>query len=127
MWTKQLFFSIYLAVLIPVWGLAQTSQDLPPPQFESVFRKTSDAILLDVRTPAETFFGTIELGRKVQELNYYSSDFEEEIKKLDKNKTYFVYCRTGIRSRKTIKLMQKYGFKKLINLKGGYNAWREQD
>lgn len=112
-------------LMIPAWCLAQTSKNLAPKAFKSEFRNTKNAVLLDVRTSAETFFGTIELEGETKEINYYNFDFEQQIQKLDKSKTYFVYCRTGIRSRKAIKLMQKHGFKKLVNLKGGYNAWTE--
>ena len=42
-----------------------------------------------------------------------------EVKKLDKDKTYFVYCRSGNRSSKSISIMKNYGIKDIYDLKGG--------
>ncbi len=120
----------YLILSLVFWiiSFSQISaQNLEPQDFKQKFIGTSDAILLDVRTPAETFFGGIELSKNIYQINYYASDFEEQLQKLDKNKTYFIYCRTGIRSQKAFKIMQKQGFKKLVNLKGGYQAWTDRN
>ena len=38
---------------------------------------------------------------------------------MNKDKTYFVYCRSGNRSGQACKLMGDLGFKNLYNLSGG--------
>lgn len=116
---------INLILLIGMCVFQTFNQNLAPQPFKAQFKKTSDAVLLNVRTSPEIFFGVIKLSEDLQEIDYYDDDFEAQIQKLDKNKIYFVYCRTGIRSQKAIKIMQKNGLKKLINLKGGYKAWTE--
>lgn len=82
-----------------------------------------DAVLLDVRTPEETAQGMIE---GAIQLDFRSPDFESEIEKLDKDKTYLIYCRSGNRSGKTCALMAKKGYKNLYNLAGGYIAWSKK-
>ena len=50
-------------------------------------------------------------------------NFIQELKKLDKNKSYYVYCRTGSRSANTCVLMKEMGFSKTYNLLGGITEW----
>jgi len=76
--------------------------------------------LIDVRTLKEYQQGHIA-GAKV--VDFYNRDFINEIKQLDKNHTYLLYCRSGNRSGKTLNLMHKLGFKAAYNMKGGMKAW----
>lgn len=82
--------------------------------------KDPDVVILDVRTPEETALGKIE---GAIEMNYLDEHFQEQLDKLDKDKTYLVYCRSGNRSAKASAIMVQKGFKKVYNLKGGYIAW----
>lgn len=82
--------------------------------------KNKDAVLLDVRTPQEINKGKIE---GAMELNIKAANFETELGKLDKNKTYLVYCQGGTRSNKACKKMEDMGFKELYDLKSGYKGW----
>ena len=79
-----------------------------------------DIVVLDVRTPAEIADGKIA---GAMELDFRSSDFASELDKLDKEKTYLVYCRSGGRSSKSCKMMAEKGFHKIYNLDGGFRAW----
>lgn len=81
-----------------------------------------NTVILDVRTPAETAGGVIE---GAIELDYRSPDFADQVAKLDKEKTYLVYCASGGRSGKACSAMQDMGFREVYNLKGGYRAWTE--
>jgi rhodanese-related sulfurtransferase len=47
----------------------------------------------------------------------------QELEKLDKNKAYYIYCRTGSRSANTCELMKEIGFAKTYNLLGGITEW----
>lgn len=80
-----------------------------------------NTVLLDVRTPGETAGGVIE---GAIEMDYRSPDFAEQLKGLDPNKTYLVYCASGGRSGKTCGMLNELGFQQVYNLRGGYNAWR---
>lgn len=81
-------------------------------------------ILLDVRTPEETAEGKI--AADCAEIDFEASDFEAKIDKLDKDKTYLIYCRSGNRSSQASALMAEKGFKHLYNLDGGYTAWTDE-
>lgn len=43
-------------------------------------------------------------------------------KYLDKNIKYFIYCRSGITSKKTCQILSNNGFK-VVNIIGGYEEW----
>ena len=59
-------------------------------------------------------------------LDYYSSGFLDRLKALDKNSTYIVYCRKGIRGGIALEMMRSLGFKKVYNILGGLALWAEE-
>ncbi len=82
----------------------------------------SSALLLDVRTFDEIKEGKI--GNPLV-LDYYSDEFEQNIFKLPKDKTYIVYCKSGKRSDRAAKVMQRASIKDVYNLEGGYEAYSD--
>ncbi|WP_373438567.1 rhodanese-like domain-containing protein [Metamycoplasma equirhinis] len=76
--------------------------------------------LLDVRTQGEINEQYIE---GMINIDFKKSNFKDEILKLDKNKTYLVYCRTQNRSSEAAKLMHKNGFKYVYWMYGGITQW----
>ncbi len=84
-------------------------------------RNNPDFVVLDVRTPEEYEEGHIENAFL---LNIKSKDFEDELEKMDKNRKYFVYCRTGRRSDKAAGLMVKHGFTEIYHIEGGIEKWK---
>ena len=78
-------------------------------------------IALDVRTPAEVKAGKIK-GAKA--LNVTSMNFAKGLEELDKSKKYVVYCRSGKRSLKACQIMASKGFEDVVNMNGGYMAWK---
>lgn len=81
-----------------------------------------DFVLLDVRTPGE--FRTERIGGAVL-IDYNSSDFRAETARLDRGKTYLVYCRTGNRSAGALRVMKEEGFRNVYHLDGGIVKWKE--
>jgi phage shock protein E len=77
-------------------------------------------VVLDVRTPAEFMSG--HLANAIN-IDIEGMQFKSEVAKLDKSKTYAVYCRSGRRSAIATDEMSKLGFKTLLNLEGGTGAW----
>ena len=94
-------------------------KDIQPEEFDQLMQQ-DDAVVLDVRTEGEIYDGVIE-GYKL--INLYNPHFMEEIQKLDKSKTYLIYCRSGNRSGMACGLMAQMGFEKLYNLEGGMFSW----
>lgn len=83
--------------------------------------KEANTIVIDVRTPGEVKEGYID-GAKLF-IDYNSRSFESKIDKLDKSKSYVVYCRSGGRSARASELMAAKGFK-VYNLEGGISSWK---
>ena len=82
-----------------------------------------DFIIIDVRTPEEYAAGHIESAVLV---NYNSADFQEEISKFNKEKTYLIYCRTGNRSSGARDIMKELGFREIYHMDGGITEWQAQ-
>jgi rhodanese-related sulfurtransferase len=93
---------------------------LPLPYVAKVL-KTEKATLVDVRTEGEVASGYIKGTTVFADVN--SGDFSTKISKLDKSKTYIIYCRSGARSNKAANMMVQNGFKNVYNLNGGIMGW----
>lgn len=93
--------------------------DLTGTQFKAQLNSDKSGFLLDVRTSSEFLSGSIP---KATNIDFLSSEFKRKIAKLDKSKTYYVFCRSGNRSGSAVSFMQKEGFK-AYNLVGGIGAF----
>jgi rhodanese-related sulfurtransferase len=82
---------------------------------------SSNSEIIDVRTPDEFDDGYIEGARLLNIQD--SSKFMAELEKLEKDKDYFVYCRSGRRSEMACQIMEKAGIKNAYNLQGGILDW----
>lgn len=80
--------------------------------------------LLDIRTPEEFLAGHL---KNAINIDYYASDFQNQLGKLDKAQTYLVYCRSGSRSSTAIQMMKTLGFQRVYELEGGINSWGASD
>ncbi|HCK06609.1 MAG: rhodanese-like domain-containing protein [Bacteroidetes bacterium] len=81
----------------------------------------SNGVIIDVRTDME-----VEEGKIPGAIQYniqYSSQFMAQIKSLDPEKNYYVYCRSGGRSVQACMLMNAVGIKNTYNLLDGISAW----
>jgi rhodanese-related sulfurtransferase len=83
--------------------------------------ESSTFVILDVRTPEEFRSGYIEGALN---MDYYSPGFQVELSKLERTKTYLIYCRTGSRTEGTLTLMREQQFRQVYVLEGGITAWR---
>ncbi|MCJ8164362.1 rhodanese-like domain-containing protein [Pontibacter sp. E15-1] len=93
--------------------------DLDGKTFKAEFDKSPKAELLDVRTASEFASGTIPGSKN---LDFLSGQFQVATRKLDKDKEYYVFCRSGNRSSSACKLLADQGFK-AHNLVGGVGSW----
>lgn len=89
-------------------------------KFERKMKKENVQVL-DVRTAAEYGEGHLP-GAVLMDIN--GPDFKEKVAQLDKSKTYLVYCRSGKRSEKALKILYNAGYQKAYHLKGGYLSWK---
>ena len=78
-------------------------------------------VILDVRTAGEFYAGHIEGAVNI---DVEGMQFDSDIAKLDKTKTYAVYCHTGRRSGIAVGKMSDAGFASLFNLSSGITDWQ---
>ncbi len=78
----------------------------------------NQAILLDVRTQNEFRQGHAPGALLI---DFYKKDFRQRLDRLDRNKTYFIYCNSGRRSGLTLRMMKSLGFREVYNLAGGWS------
>jgi rhodanese-related sulfurtransferase len=77
--------------------------------------------ILDVRSPEEFSEGHL---KGAQNIDIGSPDFQKNFAKLDPAKTYLVHCAAGGRSTRSLGVLGKLGFKSILHLDGGLNAWK---
>ena len=82
--------------------------------------KNKNFVILDVRTPAEYADGHLANATNI---DFKATDFADKVGKLDKSKTYLVYCHSGHRSASAIEIMKTQSFQTLYNLDGGITQW----
>jgi rhodanese-related sulfurtransferase len=95
--------------------------------YKSVGAEEANAIIkanahqiIDVRTPAEFSEGHIEKARNI---DFLSADFKAQVARLDKEKPYLVYCKSGKRSASALETFKALGFSQVTVLDGGLNTW----
>ncbi|NBR14744.1 MAG: rhodanese-like domain-containing protein [Flavobacteriales bacterium] len=108
-------------VLIFVGFSVNAQKRLTNAEFKSMM-KDKNAQILDVRTAKEVAEGKIDGSVNI---DYFSPNFLEKASKLDKNKPVLIYCAAGGRSLSAAKDLKKAGFKKVYDLQGGFDNWKE--
>jgi rhodanese-related sulfurtransferase len=103
-----------------LFGNRPNVANLDSETFEKMSKETTDAVILDVRTKEE--YDQARIPDSIL-IDIYKPDFLSQIEKLDRDKTYFVYCRSGSRSFNAAVQMQKMGFTKVFNLENGIIDW----
>jgi phage shock protein E len=119
--------NVLLIVLLIIVSCTSKQQNnsmlLKPKEFNAAMLADKDYILLDCRTPEEVSEGALKGNINI---NFHDDDFKQQIDKLDRNKTVYIYCRSGNRSHKSAVLMGEMKFKKVVDLNGGIVAWKEE-
>ena len=82
--------------------------------------KDKPGMIIDIRTPGEYAENHIHNAINI---DFYSMDFEDQLKQLDKSTPIYIYCRTGSRTKIAIEILKKLDFKEAYDLKGGIIAW----
>lgn len=82
-----------------------------------------DAIIIDVRKQDEVEEGHIPNALNIDVEN--PPKFMEEAQKLNPNKAYYIYCKTGDRSTQACMVLGALGFNKVYKLDVGYEGWIE--
>jgi sulfur-carrier protein adenylyltransferase/sulfurtransferase len=100
---------------------AQTSvPEITPRELKSRLDRGDDLFILDVREPHEF---------QICNLNGYLiplGDLPKRVSELDSSREIIAHCRSGKRSAEATQFLQKAGFRKVLNLKGGILAWSDE-
>jgi rhodanese-related sulfurtransferase len=125
----NLIWFLLMAVLLATGGCAesvevtQVFKDITPQEASDLIQQNEgnpDFQIIDVRTPEEFNDGHIENAIMI---DFYAEDFRDEIAQLDREKSYFVYCRSGNRSGQAVDIMRELGFQEVYNLSAGIREW----
>lgn len=89
--------------------------DISVEEFKEMKTETP-GIIIDVRTKGE-----YEEGHLVEADHQYdlmNGDFAAQLDSLNKDETYYLYCRSGNRSGQAARMMKQNGFEKVYNVGG---------
>ncbi|WP_375577868.1 rhodanese-like domain-containing protein [Marivirga tractuosa] len=119
---KTLFTFIVSAFLITACSQGNAQENMTVDELNALeFNEDGSKVVLDVRTAQEYAEGKIAGSENLDVLK--TDLFTTSIEKLDKDKTYYVICRSGSRSLKAANQMKEAGFENVINISGGMQAW----
>ncbi len=84
-------------------------------------RESWEYEVIDIRSPWELEQSWHIPGAK--NIEYYASNFNENLENLEKDKKYLIYCNSWNRTADTMNTMKKMWFKEVHHLDGGVIAW----
>lgn len=91
----------------------QSSSDhLSPEEFRNKLESEGGEVI-DVRTESEYRQGHLKIASKNLDV---TNGFASKAEKLDKEKNYFLYCRSGNRSGRACRTMEEMGFQHVYNV-----------
>ena len=105
-------FFLFSAATASIGAQRVTAQEL-----KAMLDAREKVVLIDVRTPQEHNEAHIP-GSILMPL-----DTLDGVDKLPSGGRHIIYCRSGKRSLTAIDILSAKGFKNLVDLKGGINAW----
>jgi molybdopterin/thiamine biosynthesis adenylyltransferase/rhodanese-related sulfurtransferase len=111
---------------IPQAQAAASVDELPEITVSELKEKLAageEVAVLDVREPHEYEVANLEAqGAKLIPLG----ELPNRLSELNQNDEVAVYCKTGGRSAKAVKILQDAGFGNVYNVEGGITAWSEE-
>jgi phage shock protein E len=119
---KMSIYTILIAGAFVMFNFFSTfigpGNSMSPQEYIEV-RIGNPGVLIDVRTPGEHKMGHLKGTDHNFDLN--SGEFQKIMPKLDKEKTYYLYCRSGNRSGQAARMMKASGFENVYNI-GGFQT-----
>lgn len=115
---------LFLAIF---FSISAFSQQIIRNVDAATFKKLIDEkthVLIDLRTTDEIKSKGMIKG--AIQMDFLDKNIDANIEKLDKKKSYLIYCAGGGRSADCADLMKKQGFKEVINLEKGFSDWKNK-
>lgn len=113
---------IFLFIAALTIFLSACSQSKSKPITELSQKDIESHTVLDVRTPEEFEAGHLQGAVNI---DWFDDEFEKAVRAIDKSKPILVYCKKGGRSAKAVEKLVSMGYKNVIDLTGGYDAYLE--
>jgi len=121
MWKNYLSIVLLLTSCMYIRPKQNSMSDLSQNEWAQALTEQQQAVVLDVRTQEEFESGYIPKAINID--IQMGPSFIDKINTLEKNKSYYVYCRSGARSAQAVQLMRDLGFNQTYNLLGGILDW----
>lgn len=118
---KNVLLYLLLFTVISCQSQPGNETRLNADEFEQGLTKQGIQVL-DVRTANEFKSGHIKNALQADWTN--KEQFSERLKYVDKDRPVYIYCLVGSRSAYAADWMRSNGFKNVIELNGGINAWK---
>jgi rhodanese-related sulfurtransferase len=93
----------------------------PQSALKLVEEKGSEITIMDIRPKDE--FENEHIPGAVN-LDYDGHQFQQKVDKLDKTKSYIIYCHSGVRGGYFMNKMKDSGFNGAYNILGGFVGWK---
>lgn len=118
--------NVITGILVSFVAFSATTraQSVNPGDFEKGLGKEGVQVL-DVRTAAEFNSGHIKNALQADWTN--NEQFRDRISYVEKDKPVYIYCLAGGRSHAAASWMRENGFKNVVELEGGINAWKRDN
>lgn len=110
----------YLEGGFDAWKAAGKAVDVLPTITAKELAEKGDVNILDVRKESEHFSERIKIAE-----NTPLDDYWNHYSKIDKNKTYYVHCRSGNRSAIFASIYKSKGFDNLVNVASSFDELKE--
>jgi sulfur-carrier protein adenylyltransferase/sulfurtransferase len=101
-------------------SMATNVPEITPKELKTRLDRGDDLFILDVREPHE--YQICNLNGHLIPLG----ELTRRVNELDSSREIVAHCRSGKRSADAVEFLQKAGFKKILNLKGGILAWSDE-
>ena len=114
---------VFLRVLLSVFFIGKIIViNLTPGDFYIQMENDNNPILLDVRISEDycesRIVNAIWAGKKTV--------LEDLLSEISTDRSIFIYCEKGERTKQVAIILQEHNFKKVYDLEGGFKKWVEQ-
>ena len=121
----RLFCLLSLTVFLASCSFQKSGvyEKVAPTAYESMIQDRDSVQIIDVRTPPEYRKKHIQGAVNI---NFLGGDFKRGARQLDTSKPVYIYCQTAHRSPLAARKLRRVGFKKVIDLEGGFKKWSQK-
>ncbi len=117
----RILYILLVAIVLQMGCSQEKVDDMPITEFEQEMLK--NGILVDVRTAEEFEAGHLENAKNI---DWYNPAFADQFKNYENEDTIYVYCKMGGRSAKAKEKLKLMGYTHVVNLEGGYEAFKQK-